>query len=103
MLSGLRDRELFGDQMLLLRAIFYRRLTQQSLVFDMPLYLAAASRAATCGTTTTMYLDDLIGAASIFLGIDLPVGPLQLGYRRTFDGRDAFYLTFGSLVLPRYR
>ncbi len=25
----------------------------------------------------------------MFLGIDLPIGPLQLGYGRTFDGRDA--------------
>ena len=29
--------------------------------------------------------------------------PLQLGYGRTFDGSQTFYLTFGSLVLPRYR
>ncbi len=48
-------------------------------------------------------LDDLIGAGSVFLGIDLPIGQLQLGYGRTFDGRDSSYLMFGSLVLPRYR
>jgi hypothetical protein len=41
--------------------------------------------------------------AGIFLGVDLTIGPLQLGYGRTFDGRSSFYLTFGSLVLPRYR
>ena len=45
----------------------------------------------------------MIGAASVFFGIDLPIGPLQLGYGRTFDGRGSFYLSFGSLVLPRYR
>ena len=85
-LSGLRDRQLLGDQMLLLRSIYYRRLTQQSLLFDMPLYLAGSLEG---GNVWDEYddvaLDDLIGAASVFLGIDLPIGPLQFGYGRTFD------------------
>jgi len=103
-LSGLGERQLIGDQMVLLRGIYYRRLTQQSLLFDMPLYLAGSLEG---GNVWEEYddvsLGDLIGAASVFLGLDLPIGPLQLGYGRTFDGRDSFYLTFGSLVLPRYR
>ena len=48
-------------------------------------------------------LNDLIGGGSVFFGIDLPIGPLQVGYGRAFDGRSSFYLTFGSLVLPGYR
>lgn len=103
-LSGLRDRQLLGDQMLLLRSIYYRRLTQQSLLFDMPLYLAGSLEGGNVWDDyDDVAFDDLIGAASVFLGIDLPIGPLQFGYGRTFDGRNAFYLTFGSLVLPDYR
>jgi NTE family protein len=103
-LSGLRERQLLGDQMLLLRSIYYRRLTQQSLLFDMPLYLAGSLEGGNVWDDyDDVSFDDLIGAASVFLGIDLPIGPLQFGYGRTFDGRNAFYLTFGSLVLPGYR
>lgn len=103
-LSGLKERELLGSQMLFFRTIYYRRLTQQGLLFDVPLYLAGSLEA---GNTWDAYddvsMNDLIGAGSIFLGIDLPIGPLQLGYGNTFDGRRAFYLSFGSLVLPNYR
>jgi NTE family protein len=103
-LSGLGERELIDDQQLLLRGIFYRRLTRDNPFFSVPTYLAASLEG---GNVWDKYedisLDDLIGGASIFLGVDLPIGPLQLGYGRTFDGRSSFYLTFGSLVLPRYR
>ena len=103
-LSGLGDRELVGSQMLLLRSIYYRRLTRQSMLFDMPLYLAGSLEGGNVWDNhKDVALNDLIGAASIFLGIDLPIGPLQLGYGQTFDGRQSIYLTFGSLVLPGYR
>jgi len=103
-LSGLGDRELIGTQMLLLRSVYYRRLTRQSMLFDMPLYLAGSIEGGNVWDNyDEVSLKDLIGAGSVFLGIDLPVGPLQLGYGRTYDGRQSIYLTFGSLVLPRYR
>lgn len=103
-LSGLRDRELIDNQMLLVRGVVYRRLSQQGLLFDVPTYIAGSIEG---GDVWTDYDDvsfnDLIGAASVFFGVDLPIGPLQLGYGRTFDGDQSIYLTFGSLVLPRYR
>ena len=103
-LSGLSERELIGTQMLFFRGIYYRRLTRQSLLFDMPIYLAGSLEAGnTWLDRRQVSTGDLIKASSIFLGIDLPIGPLQLGYGHTFDGRDAFYLSFGSLVLPNYR
>lgn len=103
-LSGVGERELIDNQMLLVRSIFYRRLTRQSLLFDVPLYLAGSLEGGNVWNTyDEVSLNDLIGAGSVFLGIDLPVGPLQLGYGQTFDGRHSFYLTFGSLVLPKYR
>lgn len=103
-LSGLRDRQLIGDQMLLVRTIYYHRLTQQGLLFDLPMYLAGSIEGGNVWDDyDDVSFDDLIGAGSVFLGIDLPIGPLQFGYGRTFDGRSAVYLTFGSLVLPGYR
>ena len=103
-LSGLGERELIDSQMLLVRSIFYRRLTQQGLLFDLPLYAAGSLEGGNVWSSyDDVSLNDLIGAGSVFLGIDLPIGPLQFGYGRTFDGRSSFYLTFGSLVLPRYR
>lgn len=103
-LSGLGERELIGTQMLFFRGIYYRRLTRQSLLFDMPIYLAGSLEAGnTWLDRREVSTGDLIKAGSVFLGIDLPIGPLQLGYGHTFDGRDAFYLSFGSLVLPNYR
>ncbi len=103
-LSGFGDRELVDNQQLLLRAIYYRRISEQGLVFDVPTYLGGSLEGGNVWENhQDVSLNDLIGAASLFLGVDLPIGPLQLGYGRTFDGSQTFYLTFGSLVLPRYR
>ena len=103
-LSGLGDRELVDNQQLLVRAIYYRRISEQGLVFDVPMYLGGSLEGGNVWEVhEDVSLDDLIGAASVFLGVDLPFGPLQIGYGRTFDGSQTFYLTFGSLVLPRYR
>ena len=90
--------------MLLFRSVVYRRLSREGLLFDVPVYIAGSLEGGNVWSDRRdVSLDDLIGAASLFLGVDLPIGPLQLGYGRTFDGRDSLYLTFGSLVLPRYR
>lgn len=103
-LSGLSEQELVDNQMLLLRAIYYRRITRRGLLFDLPMYVAGSLEGGNVWSTyDQVSLNDLTGASSVFLGMDLPIGPLQLGYGRTFDGRDSLYLTFGSLVLPRYR
>jgi NTE family protein len=103
-LSGLSEQELVDNQMLLFRAIYYRRITKRGLLFDLPMYIAGSLEGGNVWSDyDQVSLSDLTGASSVFLGMDLPIGPLQLGYGRTFDGRDSLYLTFGSLVLPRYR
>jgi NTE family protein len=104
-LSGLAERELIGLQQLLVRGIYYRRLGAESqALFSVPMYLAASLEG---GNVWNDYDDvsfgDLLGAGSVFLGIDLPIGPLQLGYGRAFDGRQSFYLMIGSLYRPRFR
>ena len=87
-LSGLGEYELVGNQMLLLRSVVYRRLSRQGLLFDVPVYIAGSLEGGNVwADRNDVSLDDLIGAASLFLGVDLPIGPLQLGYGRTFDGQ----------------
>lgn len=105
-LSGLGERELIGSQMLFFRGIYYRRLTREAQLINLsvPVYVAASLEAGNVWSDhSDVSMEDLMGAGSLFMGIDLPIGPLQLGYGRTSRGRDAFYLSFGSLVLPRYR
>jgi NTE family protein len=103
-LSGLGPHELLGEQQLLVRAIFYHRLNTEVALVSVPLYMAGSLEGGNVWDTfEQVKLNDLIGASSIFFGVDLPLGPLQIGYGRTFDGRDSFYLTFSSFVLPRYR
>ncbi|WP_129646558.1 patatin-like phospholipase family protein [Peristeroidobacter agariperforans] len=76
----------------------------QSGLFDLPVYLAGSLEGGNAWLDRAdVSTGDLIKAGSVFLGLDLPIGPLQFGYGRTFDGRDAVYLSFGSLVLPNYR
>ena len=41
---------------------------------------------------------DLLGAGSVFVGIDTFLGPVFLGYGYAQNGHNAAYLTFGSLL-----
>ncbi len=46
----------------------------------MPTYLGGSLEGGNVWETyEDVSLDDLIGAGSVFLGVDLPFGPLQLG------------------------
>jgi NTE family protein len=104
-LSGLAERELLGDQQLLVRGIYYRRLGYDSkALLTLPMYLAASLEGGNVWQDyDEVSFDDLIGAASLFFGVDLPIGPLQVGFGQTFDGRHSFYVTIGSLFRPRFR
>ncbi len=82
-LSGLSEQELVDNQMLLFRAIYYRRITKRTLLFDLPMYIAGSLEGGNVWSTyKEVSLNDLTGASSVFLGMDLPIGPLQLGYGR---------------------
>ena len=104
-LSGLAERELLGNQQLLVRGIYYRRLGDETqALVSLPIYLAGSLEGGNVWEDhDDVSFDDLIGAGSLFLAIDLPIGPLQVGYGRTFDGRDSFYLMIGSIYRPRFR
>jgi NTE family protein len=102
-LSGLSDRQLLGDQMTLYRAIYYRHVNPERALLRLPVYVGTSLEA---GNVWDEYRDvsmnDLKYAGSLFFGVDLPIGALQLGWGHTTTGDDALYLTFGSFVLPRF-
>jgi NTE family protein len=101
-LSGHAERGLFGNQSLLGRAVFYRRIGDMEGMFPIPLYLGGSLEAGnTWHSRDEIGLDSLIHAGSVFGGIKTPLGPMFLGYGRASDGNDSVYLTFGSLLRPR--
>lgn len=100
-LSGYTEYELFARQTLLARAIYYRRLTDASALFSVPVYLGGSLEAGGLWSEPRdIRAGDLHFAGSVFLGIDTLLGPMFLGYGHAQGNHNAFYLTFGSLLRP---
>lgn len=101
-LSGYGERELLGEHSLLLRAVVYRRLGDEGVLFSYPAFVGASlevgqvyqQRGAMFG------LQDLIYGSSLFVGVDSPVGPIFVGYGLANSGASSVYLNFGSLLRP---
>ena len=94
-LSGLDPDQLRGRHMLLGRAIFYRRLSAESPLINMPLYVGGSAELGNVWQT----LDEMAHlrlrpAASLFIGVDTPLGPFTIasGLSR---GSGALYLNLG--------
>ncbi len=101
-LSGYAERDLFGRQSALLRAVGYRRLDDMSAVFSVQTVLGASLEAGNVWDRQgDMDLDDLILAGSVFIGAQTPFGPVFLGYGHAETGASMWYLNFGSLLRPR--
>ncbi len=94
-LSGLDPDQLRGRHMLLGRAIFYRRLSAASPLINMPVYAGGSLELGNVWQT----LDDMARlnlrpAASLFVGVDTPLGPLVVASGLNRSG-GAFYLNLG--------
>ncbi len=101
-LSGFAERELFGEHSLLARAVYYRRLDDTSRLFTVPVYLGGSLEGGNVWPDRSdVSLGDLIGAGSLFLGVDTIFGPVFFGYGLADTGDNAWYLNFGSLLRPR--
>jgi NTE family protein len=99
--SGYGERELLGLNSLLLRGVYYRRLGSGGSLFSLPAYVGGSLEAGNVWLDRdSAGFDDLRGAASIFVGVESPLGPVFLGYGRSERGIDSFYLHFGSLLRP---
>jgi NTE family protein len=102
-LSGFTERELFGAHSLLGRAVYYRRLTDDTKLFSVPAYVGGSLETGNVfDVRDDVSLDSLIFAGSLFVGVDTFFGPVFLGYGRAETGEQSWYLTFGSLLRPQF-
>ncbi|HEX7804057.1 MAG TPA: patatin-like phospholipase family protein [Pseudoxanthomonas sp.] len=102
-LSGYQDDALFASQTGLARAIYYQRLGHADSLMSMPLYVGGSLEA---GGAWRRRQDvgkaGVIGAGSLFLGVETGLGPVLVGYGRAERGVDSFYLLVGSLLRERH-
>lgn len=95
-LSGLRQDSLSGQNASLLRVVYYRRLTPRAyLPLDFPLYLGGSLERGRVWNNDNAFDSGYINAASIFLGLETPLGPLNLSYGANTAHEQAVYLNLG--------
>ena len=96
-LSGFREDAISGQNISLMRAVYYRRLTPRSyLPFDFPLYAGASLERGRAWNNDNEFDSGYINAASIFIGFDTPLGPLNFSYGFNDDDQKALYLNLGQ-------
>lgn len=99
-LSGYGERVLGGENLALLRAVYYRRFGDMSRLFSVPAYLGGSLEAGNVWDDRRDIGSNLLLNGSVFVGVDSPFGPVFLGYGRGERGESAIHLTFGSLLRP---
>ncbi|PKM28075.1 MAG: hypothetical protein CVV08_20965 [Gammaproteobacteria bacterium HGW-Gammaproteobacteria-12] len=96
-LSGFRQDSLSGQNMALARMIYYRRMTQTSMLpLNFPLYLGLSLERGRAWNNDNAFDSGYINAASIFLGLDTPLGPLNFSYGFNEEREKALYLNLGK-------
>ncbi|WP_053268473.1 patatin-like phospholipase family protein [Pseudomonas chlororaphis] len=96
-LSGFRQDALSGQNISLIRGVYYRRLTPRSyLPLDFPLYIGGSLERGRAWNNDNEFDSGYINAASVFLGFDTPLGPLNFSYGINDDNQKAVYLNLGQ-------
>ncbi|NBF08406.1 patatin-like phospholipase family protein [Pseudomonas sp. Fl4BN1] len=96
-LSGFRQDALSGQNISLARAVYFRRLTPRAyLPLDFPLYLGGSLERGRAWNNDNAFDSGYINAASIFLGFDTPLGPLNFSYGFNDDNQKALSLNLGQ-------
>ncbi len=98
-LSGIPRNSLIGQNKLFTSLVYrYRWFDNDFGMFEAPVYLGASLEHGGVWSDTTLTLSQapLYNAASVFAGIDSPIGPIIFGYGRTESDLDAFYLIIGT-------
>lgn len=95
-LSGFRQDALAGQNVSLARMVYYRRMTPRSfLPLDFPLYLGASLERGRVWNNDNAFDSGYINAASVFLGYETPLGPLNFSYGLNDENEKALYLNLG--------
>jgi len=96
-LSGFRQDALSGQNLNLARTVYYRRLTSQNPLLNLPLYLGASVEYGRVWNNDSATFDTgYIKAGSVFFAFDTPFGPLSFSYGINDMQRSALYLDFGQ-------
>jgi NTE family protein len=96
-LSGFREDAISGQNVSLLRAVYYRRLTPRAyLPLDFPLYAGASLERGRAWNNDNEFDSGYINAASVFIGFDTPLGPLNFSYGLNDADQQAVYLNLGQ-------
>jgi NTE family protein len=97
-LSGYRLNQLRGDQKLLLKLRYYRRIFDLTGPIGEGIYAGVGAGAgAVLESGDTWTVDSLIPSASVFLGAETMIGPFNLGWGWAEVGHQTFYLTLGHI------
>lgn len=97
-LSGFRHEQLRGDEVLALRALYYRRVYTLPAYLGDAVYLGGSIEAGNVwpagdGRVT---LNELQAGGALFVGVDSILGPAFLGFGVSESGDEAFYLFIGK-------
>lgn len=96
-LSGFREDSISGQNVSLMRAVYYRRLTPRTyLPLDFPLYAGASLERGRAWNNDNEFDSGYINAASVFIGFDTPLGPLNFTYGLNDANEQAVYLNLGQ-------
>ncbi|MGU3349856.1 patatin-like phospholipase family protein [Pseudomonas monsensis] len=96
-LSGFREDAISGQNVSLLRAVYYRRLTPRAyLPLDFPLYAGASLERGRAWNNDNEFDSGYINAASVFIGFETPLGPLNFSYGLNDANEQAVYLNLGQ-------
>ena len=96
-LSGAGQNLFSGRQMAFAMAQYQRRLSDTSVLpVKMPAYVGASIEGGQLWSRRSdVDVGDFMGAGSIYLAVDSPIGPIYFAYGRTEDSLDAVYLSLG--------
>ena len=96
-LSGLVRNALIGQQILFGRAVGFYRMTSKAPILGLPIYVGGSLEA---GNVWTLRSDISIGslrtAASAFVAVDTPIGPVWLAYGQS-GSQGSIYLVLGRV------
>lgn len=96
-LSGFREDAISGQNIALMRGVYYRRLTPRSyLPLDFPLYIGGSLERGRAWNNDNEFDSGYINAASVFIGFDTPLGPLNFSYGFNDADEQAVYLNLGQ-------
>lgn len=95
-LSGFRQDAISGQNISLARMIYFRQITPRSfLPLDFPLYLGGSLERGRAWNNNNEFDSGYINAASIFIGYETPLGPLNFSYGLNDEAERALYMNLG--------